>query len=236
MTNVTMLASNRPRLTQQALQSLNLEPSDKALVLHDGNDKDTQAVLYAWSEENYRKDRTVYAVDGSRGTGWARNEVIRMSQSCFGSGDYLYLSDNDVFFYPAWLEKLTGVYEAVWKQGFKVLGAYNHPFHQAITTLPIQVGGHKVCEVKEVIALSLQSMLMKWEVWDKYGPFCETPVGRVCMGEDIDFTNKIRADGGRLGVISPALVVNTGITNSFGEKIPGWEMVQAECPKGILCE
>jgi hypothetical protein len=50
------------------------------------------------------------------------------------------------------------------------------------------------------------------------------------------FTNKIHADGGKVGVIYPPLLVNTGITNSFGEKIPGWEMVQAEAPEGVICE
>jgi len=79
-------------------------------------------------------------------------------------------------------------------------------------------------------------MLMRWEVWDKYGPFCETPVGKVCQGEDVDFTNKIRADGYKIGVVDPPLVVNTGITNSFGEKIPGYELVQAQCPPGVICE
>jgi len=36
--------------------------------------------------------------------------------------------------------------------------------------------------------------------------------------------------------VSPALVVNCGITNSFGEHIPGWEMVKAQAPAGVIVE
>jgi GT2 family glycosyltransferase len=197
-----------------------------------------------WSEKNAynvnhpgQDRRVVYHATIPAGTGAARNDVIATSEAAFGRGDYLYLSDNDVFFYPAAFEKLVPVYEAVWKEGFKVLAAYNHPYHIPIATRPIHYGlNAPSCYVNQVQAVALQSMLMKWEVWDQYGPFNETPIGRVCMGEDVDFCHKILKDGGKLGVISPALVVNTGITNSFREKIPGWEMVQKECPPGVLCE
>ncbi len=115
---------------------------------------------------------------------------------------------------------------------YKVLGGVNHPFHQPVASLPIP----GCCEVKQIEALALQSMLMTWYVFDKYGPFCSTPVGRACMGEDVEFAWRIAADKGKLGVVHPAVVVNTGITNSFGEKIPGWEMVKEQCPSGVLCE
>lgn len=170
------------------------------------------------------------------GTGINRNTVIKCSEEHFGRGDLLYLSDCDCFFYPAFLEKIIPIYESAWSQGFKVIGGYNHPYHLPVATLPIYVRGTKVSELHEVQALALQSMLMKWEVWDAYGPFDDTPPGRVRMSEDVAFTNKIKADGGKIGVVSPALVVNTGITDSFGEKIPGWEMVLKEAPKGVLVE
>jgi GT2 family glycosyltransferase len=164
--------------------------------------------------------------------------VIRTSEnSIFGRGDYLYLSDNDVFFYPAIFEKLVPIYEFAKSKGFVILGAYNHPYHQPVSFTRVLAGPCAgVCRIKEVQALALQSMLMSWDVWDKYGPFNETPPGRVCMGEDVDFCHKILKDGGRIGVVDPPLVVNCGLTNSFGEKIPGWELVAAEAPKGVYVE
>jgi hypothetical protein len=79
-------------------------------------------------------------------------------------------------------------------------------------------------------------MLMSWDVYDRFGPFCQTPIDKVCQSEDVDFTNRIRSAGLRIGVVSPALIVATGITNTFGEHIPGWEAVRAQCPEGVVCE
>jgi GT2 family glycosyltransferase len=226
-------------LTKQALYSLG--PTDDGVmnvtVSEDCKcDAETQKVLSDWYQSN-PKNRHLCGHTAEYGTGSLRNQVIAASEKYFGRGSYLYLSDNDVCFYPAVFEKLVPIYEYAWTLGFKVLGAYNHPYHLPVSLTPVYGGGREIISrIKQVQALALQSMLMKWEVWDKYGPFTETPVGRVCMGEDVDFCHKILADGGKLGVVSPALAVNCGITNSFGEKIPGWEMVMKEAPVGVFIE
>ncbi len=237
--NATFLVCNRPRLTQQALLSLGPTDDDVMTVTVSEDSKcndETQKVLSDWYQSN-PKNRHLCGHTAEYGTGSLRNQVIAASEKYFNRGSHLYLSDNDVFFYPAIFEKLVPIYEYAWTLGFKVLGAYNHPFHQPINSTPVYGGGRAIISrVNEVHALALQSMLMKWEVWDKYGPFDDTPVGRVRMSEDVAFTNKIKADGGRIGVVSPALAVNTGITDSFGEKIPGWEIVQKEAPFGVYFE
>ncbi len=221
MTNVTMLCHGRMKLTIQALRSMGDVPN--LTVLDDASPGG--ATLEPASAPNL----LVIANKVSAGTGAARNQVIAASESRFGRGQYLYLSDNDVcFLTTAWLPILIERYERAWEHGFRVLGAYNHPFHQQQLT--------EVPEVREVEALALQSMLMRWEVWDAYGPFVPTPVGKVCQSEDVAFARKLKDDGYRIGVISPALVVNTGITNSFGDKIPGWETVKAQVPEGVFCE
>ena len=223
-----MLCHNRLNLTTQALRSLGEPDGFTLTILEDASDSGQRMPPLVG------KNRAVYANLVSEGTGLARNAVIRASEKEFGRGDYLYLSDNDVFFKPGWLERLIQCYENAWNDGFRVLGGVGHPDHQPVTHFSYATGVD-VHSVHEVHAQPLQSMLMRWEVWDKYGPFCKTEPGRVCQSEDVDFTNKIVADGGKIGVVSPALIVNTGITNSFGEKIPGWEMVQKECPPGVLC-
>jgi hypothetical protein len=236
--NLTMLAHSRPRLTFQALQSLGNEPDLKIMVrCDDRNNQDMAAILGPWSQQNSLPGRIFYYGE-QIGTGAARNEIIKNSETAYGRGDYLYLSDNDVFFYPAVFEKLVPIYEYIWTLGFRVLGGVNHPYHQPVSSLPVYGGGRfEIARVNEVQALALQSMLMKWEVWDEYGPFDSTPVGRVRMSEDVAFTNKIKAAGGKIGVVDPALVVNTGLTDSFGEKIPGWEMVMQQVPaKGVFAE
>lgn len=239
MVNVTLLVCNRPRLTQQALWSLGSVDGDvmTVTVSEDAKcDPETQKVLSDWYQSN-PKNKHLCGHTAEYGTGSLRNQVIGASEKYFGRGSYLYLSDNDVFFYPAVFEKLVPIYEYAWTLGFKVLGAYNHPYHLPVNSIPVYGGGTEIISrVEEVQALALQSMLMKWEVWDQFGPFNETPIGRVCMGEDVDFCHKITKAGGKLGRVNPPLVVNTGITNSFGEKIPGWELVLKERPHGVYVE
>jgi hypothetical protein len=227
-----MLVRNRPRLTKQALVSLNKSvPECTIMILDDRSDAETLDAMDVCA------DCAIIARNVQpQGTGQLRNMVIRESVQNFGRGDYLYLSDNDVFFQSGWLDTLIQYYELARPLGFLVIGGVNHPFNQPTGKLPIMQAGKEIACVNEVVALATQSMLMSWDVWDEFGPFVETPVDRVCMSEDVAFGNKIRAAGFKLGVVSPALIVSTGITNTFGERIPGWELVKSLCPEGILCE
>lgn len=232
MTNITMLCANRPRLLKQALDSIG-DLSDATVTIRDaGMNPEVLQIARDWSADKPSRTLTSAA---KIGTGPARNSVILTSDYLHERGDYLYLSDDDVYFLrPDWLRVLIDAYEVAWEYGFRVIGAYGHPFHHPIPGE--QFVKTETGHVFPVYALALQSMLMKWEVWDKYGPFCDTPVGKVCQSEDADFCNKIREDGFKVGVISPPLLVNCGITNSFGDHIPGWEMVKGQAPEGVVVE
>ncbi len=226
MINFTMLIRNRAVLTKQALQSLISNTHDgvtMSVLLDDRSDEP----LASWLKD-CGGDRN----DTPMGTGMLRNLTVKLSEERHGRGEYLYLSDNDVYFTQGWLTKLVSCYELAWSHGIRALGAYNHPFNQPLMELRFTNG----MNVHTVNHLASQSMLMRWEVWDQFGPFIDTPVDKVCQSEDVVFSNKIREAGFKVGVVSPALIVNTGITNSFGEHIPGWEMVRAACPTGVICE
>ena len=227
MTNLCMVVHNRPRLTEQAIRSLG--DFENVTILDDCSDSETHKLL-DWRASDPRIN--VLHTSMIVGTGYARNLCIAASRILCGRGEYLCLTDNDLFYLrPDWLSLLISCYEDAWKEGFKIVGCYNHPFHQVYASMS---AGDRT--VNEVIALSSQSMLMKWEVWERFGPFVKTAPKEGCQSEDIELTNRIRAEGGRLGVVSPALMVNTGLTNSAGKKIPGWELVKAQCPPGVLCE
>lgn len=242
--NCTMLVHNRPRLTMQALNSIGKHEGMNLTILAHNCDSETSEMLEKWFEEQ-KEDGLEYHIQFNNeemGTGDARNRVIQSSEDSFGRDQYLYLSDNDVTFQVGWLQTLVNAYEKAAEQGFKVIGGYNHPYHLPIASVRVGYVGADGPQlnadfvVNEVYALALQSMLMTWDVWDKYGPFQSTRPGAVCQGEDCEFGNAIRADGGRLGVISPPLLVNCGVTNSFGELIPGHDLVRKQAPSGVIVE
>ena len=225
-----MLVRDRFKLTQQALSSLGYV--DSLTILDDRSENKTADFLRWWGGVHHA---FVARNDSSTGTGRARNAVIEVSQEIWGRGDYLYLSDNDVIFTPTWLQTLIDCYEAAWSSGCRVLGAVGHPYHQHGETLGICSFNVRYA-VQEVLAQPLQSMLMRWEVWDEFGPFEETEVDKVCDGEDVKFSWKLAAAGYKMGVVNPPLLVNTGITNTFGDKIPGWELVKEQAPEGVIVE
>lgn len=232
MTNITLLAATRPRLLKQAIDSIGDLSNATVMIRDAGMDFDVTCIAGTWVQDRINTFCGIYM--DACGTGPARNHVVQWSESRFGRDSHLYLSDDDVYFLqPDWLKILTAAYDEAWEKGFRVLAAYNHPFNRPCADA---VRLSTRWNVNEVYAVATQSMLMRWEVWDEFGPFCDTPAGKVCQSEDVDFCNRIREAGLKVGVISPALLVNTGITNSFGQHIPGWELVKSACPEGVICE
>lgn len=235
MVNFTMQVRDRPNLTKQALQSLAAAGlGDMTVTVLDDRSRDeTREFVMGWCETH----RAEYVRnDDPLGTGQLRNIVMEASRSLWGQGEYVAPHDNDTFFTPGWIGYLIKAYRFAWNHGFRLMGAYGHPYHLPLSTLPVTKGSYVLFNVVEVQALATQSMFMSWDVWDKYGPFCDTPIDKTCQSEDVDFTNKLRADGYKLGVVTPHLVHATALKNTFGEPGPGWELVKAQCPPDVLCE
>ena len=237
MTNFTMQVRNRFRLTKQALESLAASGLENmnVTVLDDRSEDETAVFVQWWCVSHgarYVRNETPL------GTGQLRNMVMEESRKFWGQGQFVAPHDNDTYFLPHWMHTLVRCYESAWQHGFRLLGAYGHPYHLPLRTFPVLhplLGGQQLA-IQEVQALATQSMFMSWDVWDEYGPFCDTPIDKTCQSEDVDFTNKIRKDGYKLGVVYPHLVHATALKNTFGEPGPGWELVKAECPPNVLCE
>jgi GT2 family glycosyltransferase len=245
--NFTMQVRDRFNLTKQALTSLAAAGmvGMTVTVLDDRSGEQTQQWVRDWCtfmDAHYVRN------DEPRGTGQLRNMVMEESRKYFGQGEYVAPHDNDTFFKPGWLEKMVEYYKIAWPSEFRLIGAYGHPYHLPIKpegdvvivmkyrSLGLSTSNIPLHRIKEVQALATQSMFMDWNTWDAYGPFCDTPVDKTCQSEDVDFTNRIRAAGYKLGVVTPHLVHATALKNTFGEPGPGWELVKAACPPGVICE
>lgn len=198
-TNITMLSFGRPRLFEQALRTLQQHTVP----------------------ESYRL--TLFNDDAKLGTGTARNEVIRLAEKEEGRLDYLYLSDLDVAFTESWLDMLIRAYEYGKRDlHLGAIGGYCHPYHLPLVQHPMDTER----TVGITWALPTQSMLMTWDMWDKYGPFDTTTPGVVNAGEDWLFTERLRKNGLRVGAVYPHVVLNTGRHDSFGKLMIGHELVE----------
>jgi glycosyltransferase involved in cell wall biosynthesis len=229
MTNITMLVHDRSVLTYQALSSLRMSGIGyKLTIIDDASGDETKTLLK--HEEPFYFPYYLHIVrnEQTNGTGNARNQSVLESERAFGRGDYLYLTDNDCYFLPLWLDNLIEAYEHAHKLGFRVLGAYNHPYNaQAIRSYPTRLTrDSRQFELRENHALGgMMSYLMTWATWDEFGPFVSTPPGAVRQSEDFEFCQRIRSVGYKVGCIYPHLVINTGRTDSFGQQAVGAECV-----------
>lgn len=224
MTNLTILVHDRPVLTRQTLDTMLATTSkdDFITIWSDDSTEATDDMLVEYSLAHARV--SLVTANASEGTGIARNRVIAASEQWCSRGDYLYLSDNDCFFKPGWLPTLIAALEQGKQAGFRIVGGCWHPYNPPFRMQPFWHGG-RTLELGEVHALSLQSMLMSWETWDQFGPFVQTPAGKVRASEDVAFSQKLHAAGFRAGVVIPPVILNTSRTDSFGELVPGHELI-----------
>lgn len=230
--NIVMLVKDRDRLTNQCLDSLakNTPLDLYNLTIVDDCSKTPLEDWYAFRGSTERigwkpMPVTVVRVGSGSITGRARNLGIYWAEKYWGRGDYLYLTDNDVYFTPGWLEKMVSTFEPVNKEYAFVLGGWNHPFLQPNGEVPWEKYGMPKVHTHDAVAGA--SQLMRWKTWDKYGPLDAHAVG-VGQSEDWKFCQDIIKGGGRVGSIYPRVVFNCGVTNSFGQPSPGADVMIAE--------
>ncbi len=219
-TNVVMLYSNRHMLTHQALRTLYRNtPMDMFnLTIVD----DESGIPAKPIRREHSANFTSLRIDNSQHiTGKARNLGVYWAEKYWGRADYLYLSDNDVYFTPQWLENLTQAMDI--PTGCSLIGGWNHPYMQPQETLAM---GNGMC-VKTHDAVTGASQMMRWETWDQYGPLDGHAKG-VCQGEDWQFCQKIIKVGGLVGSLYSRVVFNCGLTNSYGQPSVGADLLLKE--------
>ena len=231
MTNIVMLVRGRRRLTLQAIDSLLVntpEAEFNLTVVHDAKDDDFRVgrLLRGIAKSHYS---LLSLESGEHVLSRAKNIGVEWSRQCFGLGDWLYLSDNDVWFGPGWLDTLTQVAQASESGGFALWGGQVHPFHQPVSPASTIWG------ITEHGMLDGPSWLMRWKTWDKVGGLSGIASG-VCKGEDVEFCKKLVSSGGRIGVVHPHCVVHTGMTQTDGRDAPGRAERQQMIPEGVLAE
>lgn len=242
MTNIVMLCRGRLRLSEQALNSLfaNTDPDTFNLTVVSDSEDDFRITRLLRSIQ--RKNFMLIEVSGSSHVlSQLKNTGVAASEQRFGRGDWLYLSDNDVWFSPGWLEKLTTFGACFEPNGYRLFGGQIHPFHQ-----PVNTEAYREFTCTEHQILDGPSWLMRWRTWDKYGPFDRTTAPGVCQSEEYPFCQrllnwKLEHDDARgvmaparIGAIRPFVVEHTGIRQTDGKLAPGAEERMKNAVPGVL--
>jgi glycosyltransferase involved in cell wall biosynthesis len=225
MVNIVMIAKSRNLLTYQALSSLTAHTDQDLFNLTIVVD-DTPDLVLRRPDSNV----VIVQIEPSRGiVGLVRNIGADFARRYWGPGDWLYFSDNDVYFHLGWLGNMVEVAEG--DPYCRILGGARHPFH-GVNSVTDVVDAQRSIEHADAVAG--YSMLMRWATWDTYGPFDQHAVG-VGQSEDFAICQKInKANDYYVGYVSPPVLTVTGLTNTLGEKVPGWEQLKALVPEGVI--
>lgn len=236
MLNIVLLVKDRPRLTRQALESIKDNTQERSYtltVVDDQSRADTAKMMEDWLRAQGAFAGLYLRSKEAMGPGVARNWGIEWSQKVFKRTGLLYTTDNDSYHLPGWDKVLLEVWNSPLRrsEGFEAIGGYGHSYQRPISQIQA-TAGHSL---NELAALGLFSWLMEWETYDKYGPF--EPSTTINGSEDWDYSQRIRKAGGKVGAVTPALVVNCGVISSDGKPCPGavtlWEQ---EIPPGVILE
>lgn len=213
MTNVIMLCHNRLRLLQQALRTLYDNTPREEFTLTLVNDASTDfrvnRALEDWAQAGnatlltINKSAHVLARGKNLGAFW--------SEQSFGRGEWLMLCDNDIAFFPGWLDRMLNVFKQMPTIPY-IVGGNQHPYHKT----------NKDWEIfHETDAVAGYSMFMNWTTWDSFGPFPRTGAPGVGQSEDFQLSRLIVDKGGTVGYVHPPVLAHCGITNTDGKPAVG---------------
>lgn len=245
MTNIVILSHGRLRLLQQAIISLYGHTDHKAFNLVIVSDSETDFRVTKYLRSLVFKNLSLLEVSNSGHVlSQLKNLGVVWSEQRFGRGDWLYLSDADVFFMPEWSGKLTELAVRLEALDFRLFGGQVHPFHRPVAPdVPAGWTEHMV--------LDGPSWLMRWETWDAVGPLDRTTAPGPCQSEEYSFCKRLTEPEtqafylpygaetrkpSRIGVIYPPCIIHTGLTNSNGQLAPGATERRALIPSGIIAE
>lgn len=230
--NVVMLARDRHRLTEQAVNSMykNRTQDFDLTIVDDASDIPVSQWFHASQGHVIRNEV-------SAGTGAARNQGIASARRMFGDCGLLYLSDNDVYFEPGWDAVLLAAHATF--PNVKIIGGGCHPFMQPAPQRHSFLGGagslQLIYRMTYRDAISGYSWLLDWETWDRFGPLDANAPG-VRQGEDWAMSQRVVQGGYAVGSVLPEVVLHCGVTDTFGERPPGWELIERSRKEGIIYE
>src|SRR3990167_1022976 len=198
---VIISTRNRVKLLKQTLESLrkNSDNPLEIVVIDDASGSKTWDFLLTQKDiKSFRfEDRLTIA------------EVKKKGYELCSRKQYVYFSDDDVYFEPHWDSKLISILQKFPDIG--VVGGRHHPHHQIFSTCPLNGEGQiLICEQQAGYSLLLRQKdyraIKGYEVSER------TEDG----GEDTLICDMIKAQGKLVASIDPPVIVHCGLKNHRG--------------------
>lgn len=238
--NVVVTVKDRPRLTKQTLRTLRATIGNQngsyrpfrygdietnVVVVDDGSGPEMQEFYDPFSEgREWPQGFYLLRYEGPKSgyVGALKNAGARYLEEKVGKPDWVYFSDNDVYFcqgWPGWMKVMVKFVKSFYGHTKFAFGGQAHPFHKPVfVALPFN--GYN--------CMAGTSFMVTQEVWEEFGPFVEHAPG-VWQSEDWEFTERLRKsrEPKDIVAIAPngdnAVVLDCGLTATNGRKAPGYE-------------
>ena len=216
---IIMPVKDRIELTRQTVQTLfqNTKIPFRLIIISDASEEKTNDYLKSVSPA------TLILMPKNTGAASCKNAGMAI----VGDNEYYYITDNDMYFMPNWLEALLKIMEAFPKVG--IVGGRNH-------------GYHGILEHKENQGIRIQtalqqagfSMLVRKEAWLSCGPFLHYSPQDLGK-EDVKFCNKVRAANWEIARPPEPVIFHCGIKNTFNVSTAGADSeMKQNFPSGVI--
>ena len=204
---VIIASYNRPQLLKQTLETL-IKNSDNPLdiiVIDDCSTNDTWSVV---DKIDY-PDISWSRLTQTKPIGFVRNEGVRLIAS---DSEYIYFSDDDVYFLPHWDSLMIKVMEAFTK--IKVLGGRRHPHHKILDKIHTVdlLGIHTIVRLENQAGYSL---FLRKKDFDEVGHFQEYSLDTRGL-EDSQLVEYFREKDGIIAAFEPPILYHCGIQGTNG--------------------
>lgn len=215
MTSIILIANGaRPRLLSQTLETL---------YKHTPRDQFNLTVIWDGSNPVFfiPDDAAMLCMNRPcKIVGRLKNLGAYWSDKNFGRGEYVCFIDDDMAFFPGWLEKMTMVSSSMCASGNSILGGVRHSYHGVnFENHTGRFGWHATD------AVAGYCHFMSWKTWDQFGPYDAHAKG-TGQSEDWKLCNDIVKAGGRVGYIHPPVMAHCGVKNSEGKPAIGNEKIE----------
>ena len=209
---VVISTRNRLELLKQTLESLkkNSDSELEIVVVDDASDDGkTEQFLKMRSgvDVNYRFLKKVSIA-----------EVKKKGFEFAEKGEFIYFSDDDVYFEPHWDTKLIRVFRAFGDIG--VVGGRHHPHHQIFSTRQFEGNNIMICEQQ-----AGYSLFLRQEDYLDIGGY-EVSERTANGGEDSLVCDMIKDKGKLVASIDPPVIIHCGMYNWQGWKAADYPVME----------